>query len=126
MASRSRLSLCFRTTMPASRPRFPPRVVRFGKDLRIVSRFKRSKETRMSSAKRFSLLCTAVLGFAAPLYAADISGDLKATIVLQGLPCDQVAQQNRNADSDYTVSCNDGNRYHVFVNAQGRVAVEKL
>jgi hypothetical protein len=58
-------------------------------------------------------------------YAADIGGDLKATIVLQGLPCDQVAQQSRNADSDYNVTCKDGNRYHVFVNAQGRVVVQK-
>jgi hypothetical protein len=58
-------------------------------------------------------------------YAADTGGDLKATIVLQGLPCDQVAQQSRNADSDYNVTCKDGNRYHVFVNAQGRVVVQK-
>jgi hypothetical protein len=58
-------------------------------------------------------------------YAADIGGDLKATIVLQGLPCDQVAQQSRNADSDYNVTCKDGNRYHVFVNAEGRVVVQK-
>ncbi len=57
--------------------------------------------------------------------AADIGSDLKATIVLQGLPCDQVKQQARNADSDYTVTCKDGNRYHVFVNAQGRVVVQK-
>jgi hypothetical protein len=58
-------------------------------------------------------------------YAADTGGDLKATIVLQGLPCDQVAQQSRNADSDYNVTFKDGNRYHVFVNAQGRVVVQK-
>jgi hypothetical protein len=58
-------------------------------------------------------------------HAADIGGDLKATIALQGLPCDQVAQQSRNADSDYNVTCKDGNRYHVFVNAQGRVIVQK-
>jgi hypothetical protein len=61
-----------------------------------------------------------------PLFAADIGNDLKATIVLQGLACDEVAQQTRNADSDYNVSCKDGNRYHVFVNAQGRVVVQKL
>ena len=51
--------------------------------------------------------------------------DLKATIALQGFPCDQVVNSKRNADSDYSVSCKDGNRYHVFVNAQGRVVVEK-
>jgi len=29
-------------------------------------------------------------------------------------------------DSDYTASCKDGNRYHVFVNPKGRVVVQKL
>ena len=62
-----------------------------------------------------------------PALAGDPSSttDLKATIALQGLPCDQVTDVKRNGDSDYLASCKDGNRYHVFVNAQGRVVVEK-
>ena len=52
--------------------------------------------------------------------------DLKATIALHGLPCDQVVDSKRNADSDYTATCKDGNRYHVFVDEQGRVVVKKL
>lgn len=52
--------------------------------------------------------------------------DLKATIVLHGYPCDAVASSQRNADSDYTASCKDGNRYHVFVDSAGRVIVKKL
>jgi hypothetical protein len=52
--------------------------------------------------------------------------DLKATIALQGLPCDQLVGSKRNGDSDYTAVCKDGNRYHVYVNAQGRVVVQKL
>ena len=72
------------------------------------------------------ILTVTALLVGSPLFAADIGNDLKATIVLQGLACDEVAQQTRNADSDYTVSCKDGNRYHVFVNAQGRVVVQKL
>lgn len=52
--------------------------------------------------------------------------DLKATIALQGFPCDQVVNSARNGDSNYTVSCKDGNRYHVFVDAGGRVVVKKL
>jgi len=58
-------------------------------------------------------------------HAADIGKDLKATIVLQGSPCDQVTQQTRNGDSDYNVTCKDGNKYHVFVDAKGRVVVQK-
>ncbi|HTT04625.1 MAG TPA: hypothetical protein VMF64_05000 [Steroidobacteraceae bacterium] len=54
------------------------------------------------------------------------SRDLTATIVLQGLPCDKVVQSRRNGDSDYTAVCHDGNRYHIFVDAKGRVVVQKL
>jgi len=61
--------------------------------------------------------------------AADDSGmgkDLSATIALQGLPCDKVVDAKRNGDSDYTATCKDGNRYHVFVDSSGRVVVKKL
>ncbi len=74
----------------------------------------------------FSVVTLLVAG---PLLAADdasIGTDLKATIALQGMPCDSVTQAKRNADSDYSVTCKDGNRYHVFVDAQGRVVVKKL
>jgi hypothetical protein len=42
------------------------------------------------------------------------------------MPCDEVIQAKRNGDSDYVATCKDGNRYHVFVNPQGRVVVQKL
>ena len=76
--------------------------------------------------------------FAAPLLmmlaqsTATVAGDesfakdLKATIALQGLPCDQVVNSKRNGDSDYNASCKDGNRYHIFVDASGRVVVKRL
>lgn len=75
----------------------------------------------------FALTTLAFLG-SAPLPAADdpVLEDLKVTIALQGYPCDEIVSAERNADSDYTASCRDGNRYHVFVNAEGRVIVEKL
>ncbi|HLZ96445.1 MAG TPA: hypothetical protein VKP66_00780 [Steroidobacteraceae bacterium] len=57
---------------------------------------------------------------------ASFSNDLKATIALQGMPCDQIVDAKRNGDSDYTATCKDGNRYHVFVNPKGRVVVQKL
>ena len=61
--------------------------------------------------------------------AADDQGlgrDLRASIALQGFPCDQVVDSKRNGDSDYTASCKDGNRYHIFVDSAGRVVVKKL
>ena len=76
------------------------------------------------------LTLTAVTLFGgAPLVAADdasLGKDLKATIALQGMPCDQLIASKRNGDSDYTATCNDGNRYRVFVDPTGRVVVKKL
>jgi hypothetical protein len=51
--------------------------------------------------------------------------DLTAVIALQGLPCGQVVGATKQGDSDYIASCQDGNRYRVFTNAQGRVLVQK-
>jgi hypothetical protein len=65
-------------------------------------------------------------GAASSAADASFASDLKATIALQGMPCDQIIASKRNGDSDYTASCKDGNRYHVFVNPQGRVVVQKL
>jgi hypothetical protein len=57
---------------------------------------------------------------------AAMGKDLAATIALQGLPCDKVVDSKRNGDSDYTATCKDGNRYHVFVDKDGRVIVKKV
>ena len=69
----------------------------------------------------FALTTIAILGSSAVHSADDgaFGQDLKATIVLQGMPCDQITATQRNADSDYNASCKDGNRYHVFINPQG-------
>jgi hypothetical protein len=74
------------------------------------------------------LLAIAACLVGAPAFADDagLGKDLKATIALQGMPCDQLVTAKRNADSDYTASCKDGNRYHIYVNPQGRVIVQKL
>ena len=68
---------------------------------------------------------TASLGIAVA-QDSPIGKDLRATIALQGLPCDKVLEAKRNADSDYTATCKDGNRYHVFVDSNGRVVVKKI
>lgn len=73
-------------------------------------------------------LCAAAAFGCGSVLAADpsFSKDLKATIALQGQPCDKVVEAKRNADSDYLATCQDGNRYHVFVDSGGRVVVKKL
>lgn len=82
----------------------------------------------MKQPVTFLGLTTLCLAGAAGVSAAGdpTSKDLKVTIVLHGHPCDEIASSKRNADSDYTATCKDGNRYHVFVNPEGRVVVEKL
>ncbi|MDP8984475.1 MAG: hypothetical protein M3N97_05435 [Pseudomonadota bacterium] len=75
------------------------------------------------AAPVFLMIAAAAAGSA----VADVTSgkDLKATIALNGLPCDQIVDVKRNADSDYVATCKDGNRYHIFVSGQGRVVVEK-
>lgn len=65
---------------------------------------------------------------AAPSLAADdasVRRDLTSAIALQGLPCGQVIGVVRQGENDYIASCQDGNRYRVFINAQGRVVVQR-
>ena len=70
----------------------------------------------------------AAFGFGGSLRAEEpaMGKDLAATIALQGMPCDKVVSATRNGDSDYTATCKDGSRYHVFVDSSGRVVVKKL
>jgi hypothetical protein len=65
---------------------------------------------------------------AAPSLAADdeaLKKDLAAVIALQGLPCGEVVEVTELAKDDYAVSCKDKNKYRVYMNAEGRVVVEK-
>ena len=66
--------------------------------------------------------------FAASSLAADDESarkDLFTVITLHGLPCGEVVSVTTRAENDHIASCKDGNRYHVFLNAEGRVVVDK-
>jgi len=80
---------------------------------------------RMAGAA-VAILMTA--GIATTAQAADdaaVRKDLFTVITLQGLPCGEVISVTTKAENDHIASCKDGNRYHVFLNAAGRVVVEK-
>ena len=65
---------------------------------------------------------------AAPSFAQDdeaLKKDLTAVIALHGLPCGRVVAVKVLAENDYVPSCQDGNKYHVYLNADGRVVVDK-
>jgi hypothetical protein len=51
--------------------------------------------------------------------------DMTAVIALLGLPCGQVVGVVTRGENDHVVTCKDGNRYRVHVNAAGRVVAEK-
>ena len=50
--------------------------------------------------------------------------DLTAVIALHGKPCGEVVAVKVLAENDYAASCKDGNKYRVYLNAEGRVIVE--
>ena len=51
--------------------------------------------------------------------------DLTAVIALLGVPCGQVVSAKPLKDNDHIATCRDGKRYHVFVNAEGRVVAQR-
>jgi hypothetical protein len=61
-----------------------------------------------------------------PATDVPIATDLAAVIALQGMPCGKVVSASQLGQDDYVASCENGNRYRVFVNADGRVVVEKI
>ena len=79
-------------------------------------------------ARASALLFAMAMLVAAPAPAAEdpaLLKDLTAVLMLLGMPCGEVVSYTTKNDNDHTVVCKDGNRYHVYVNAQGRVVVEK-
>jgi len=56
---------------------------------------------------------------------AALNKDLTAVIALQSQPCGQVVRAVKKGDNDHIATCKDGNRYRVFLNADGRVVVQK-
>jgi hypothetical protein len=71
-------------------------------------------------------MVVAFVANAAPALAQDISeaADLTAVIALNGKPCGKVVNAEKRGDNDYVATCEDGNRYRVYVK-DGRVVVEK-
>lgn len=53
------------------------------------------------------------------------AADLTAVIALQGKPCGQVVNVTKSGENDFVATCQDGNRYHVYVR-DGRVVIDKI
>ena len=78
--------------------------------------------------KGWALIVVMTAFFAKPSLAADevsLAKDMTAVIALLGLPCGQVVSVKRLGDNDHIASCQDGNRYRVYLNPEGRVVAQK-
>jgi len=51
--------------------------------------------------------------------------DLTSVVALLGVPCGQVVRATRINDTDHVVTCQDGNRYRIYLDARGRVVAQK-
>ena len=72
-----------------------------------------------------SLVVATFLAVASPAQDDEaLKKDLTAVIALHGLPCGEVVAVQVLGKDDYAASCKDGNNYHVYLNAEGRVMVE--
>lgn len=81
--------------------------------------------TRARAAALMFLLATLFAGPSPAAEDATLLKDLTSVIMLLGMPCGQVVSAKRQADNDHIASCENGNRYRVFVNAEGRVIAQK-
>ena len=64
---------------------------------------------------------------AAPCALADdpsLLKDLSAVMALLGAPCGKVIEAIRQQQNDHLVTCQDGHRYRIFINEQGRVVAQ--
>ena len=78
--------------------------------------------------KAWTMIIVMSMSFTAPSLAADdvsLLKDLTAVIALLGMPCGEVVSATRLKDNDHIATCRNGNRYRVFVNAEGRVVAQK-
>ena len=72
----------------------------------------------------WSLIVVLTMFFAGVSHAADdvsITKDLTAVIALLGLPCGKVVSAVKKGDNDHIASCENGSRYRIFLNSEGRV-----
>jgi hypothetical protein len=83
----------------------------------------------MSECKNNAILLAALsVGSASLLHAGEtpsLAKDLTSVIALLGLPCGEVVAVVHKGENDNVATCKDGHRYHVFLNAEGRVVAQK-
>ena len=72
------------------------------------------------------VLVTALAMPAAAAEGVTLQSDLTAALRVLNLPCGKVVSTSPQAANDHIATCQDGNRYRIFVNPQGRLVALKL
>ena len=83
----------------------------------------------MMGAAHLWRLLALVCVLAMPAAAAEgvtLQSDLTAALRVLNLPCGKVVSTSPQAANDHIATCQDGNRYRIFVNPQGRLVALKL
>jgi hypothetical protein len=77
--------------------------------------------------KHLMLTAAVMMGCASLVHGGEpsLAKDLTSVIALLGLPCGEVVSVVHKGDNDNLATCKDGHRYHVFLNAEGRVVAQK-
>lgn len=57
---------------------------------------------------------------------ATVRKDLFSVLALKGKPCGEITKLQKHAENDYLVTCKNGNRYRIYIDAEDRVQVEDL
>lgn len=75
-------------------------------------------------------LLALTLTIAPPAFAqaqddAQVRKDLTTVLALKGKPCGEIVALQRLGESDYLVTCQDGQRYRIFIGADDRVIIEE-
>jgi len=79
----------------------------------------------MNFISRSVLAALLIAGASSAADDVTLKKDMTSVIALHSQPCGEVIAVKVNAENDYACTCKDGNRYRVYVNATGRVVVEK-
>ena len=57
---------------------------------------------------------------------ATVRKDLKTVLALKGKSCDEITNVQDQGENDYLVTCSNGKRYRIRIDANDRVIVEDL
>ena len=82
----------------------------------------------ITRARISALIFSLAMLVAVPSPAAEdvaLLKDLTSVIMLLGMPCGQVVSAQRQSNTDHIASCKNGDRYRVYLNADGRVVAQK-